>query len=167
MNLETKQTQKHLSVRAIGWFLPGSVSIQGPSRRFPICFHNTWLLQEAAFSFRPLLNHLLFCGTGSRQTGNVSSAPFPPLDKQSLLLSKVLWIFPKRRLDKYETICPSSFHLNMFCQIIKRDAWKIFSSRLIRNACVFEFEFRGNLAVELHSTVIPSPTHLSSPSSNF
>lgn len=104
-------------------------------------------------------------GAGSRQTGNVSSAPFPPRRRQeSLSLSKVLWIFPKRRLDKHETVCPSSLRRFVFCQIIKSDTREIFSSRLPYQECLpitkgalqvrglGMLEPRGSLAVELCST---------------
>lgn len=56
---------------------PGSLRIQDPSRHFPICFHNTWLQQEAAFSFRPLFNHLLFCGSRKQANRKCVKCPVP------------------------------------------------------------------------------------------
>lgn len=57
--------------------------------------------------------------------------PVPtPAQAKILLLFKVLWIFPKRRLDKYKKICPSPFHRYLFCQIISEMTWKYFPALL-------------------------------------
>lgn len=60
----------------------------------------------------------------------------PGTGKRAFSLSKVLWIFPKRRLDKHETVCPSSLRRFVFCQIIKSDTREIFSSRLPYQECL-------------------------------
>lgn len=81
--------------------------VHGLSRHFPIYFHNTWLLQEAAFSFRPLLKHLLFCGSRKQANRKCVKCPVPTLARarEPFIIQKVLWIFPKRRLDKHKMVC--------------------------------------------------------------
>lgn len=84
-----------------------------------------------------------------------------PGTSKRVLLFKVLWIFPKRRLDKYKNICPYPFHHYMLCQIIREMTWKYFPARLsgkLGNHKRAEGVFKpgGSLAIELCSTVISS-----------
>lgn len=89
----------------------------------------------------------------------MSSAPFPPRRRQeSLSLSKVLWIFPKRQLDKHETAWPSSLRRFVFCQIIRSNTRKIFSSRLPyqESLCIAKgaLRVRGSVSLSLEEVLL-------------
>lgn len=70
----------------------------------------------------------------------------------ALLLLKVLWIFPKRRLDKYKKMCYKPFHVWQFGQII---GVRWHTNLFMKDMCITDgqrfsvFESRGSLAVEL------------------
>lgn len=55
-----------------------------------------------------------------------------PCTSKTLLLFKVLWIFPKRRLNKYKKMCPLPFHHHLFGQIIRDMSCKYFPALLSR-----------------------------------
>lgn len=144
---------------------PGSLRIQGPSRHFPICFHNTWLLQEAAFSFRPLFNHLLFCGSRKQANRKCVKCPVPtPAQAGEPFIIQSLVDFSEKTTRQTQDSLPLvALSLRVLSNNKVGHAGNIFQPPALSGVFAYHnrstasqrfstLEPRGSLAVELYST---------------
>lgn len=146
-----------------------SLRIQGPSRHFPICFHNTWLLQEAAFSFRPLFNHLLFCGSRKQANRKCVKCPVPTPEqaREPFIIQSLVDFSEKTTRQTRDSLALVAPSFRVLSNNKVGHAGNIFQPPALSGVFAYHkrstasqrfsmLEPRGSLAVELYSTAHPT-----------